>query len=169
MNAKGFSVGEIYKVGDRLAWIQDVLGLQPAPATPPAPPTPPPAASNGSTSTPPPQPTPSPSPNGGTNTQPSPTTSTGTSTLAPPQPVPTPPPPTPSAPSVYYTLVNPTKLLPATIPDKIVKIYKELQIVHVSGQRGAAPHAVGALLRILVEITAQEYLMQKHGFRHDSG
>ena len=169
MTAKGFSVGEIYKVGDRLKWIQDVLGLRPAPVTPPVRPTPQPPPSNGSTSTLTTQPTPSLWQDDGTSSQQSPSGSTGTTTLAPPQPEPTPAPPAPSAPSVYYTLVNPTKLLPATIPIKIVKIYKELQIVHISGQRGAAPHAVGALLRILVEITAQEYLVQKHGFKYDSG
>jgi hypothetical protein len=118
MNAKGFSVGEIYKVGDRLEWIQNVLGLQPAPATPPAGTTPPPpAASNGNVAAPPPQAAPSPAPSSGTATSQSTAASAGTSTLAPPQPAPA---PALSAPSVYYTLVNPTKLLPATIPDKIV-------------------------------------------------
>lgn len=168
MNAKGFSVGEIYKVGDRLAWIQDVLGLQPAPAIPLANITPAPLATsnnNATTSAPQAAPTaPSPAPSRDPASAQPTSASAGTSTLAPPPPIPTPPPP---APSVYYTLVSPTKLLPATIPAKIVKIYKELQTVHISGQR-AAPHAVGALLRILVEITAQEYLVQKHGFYVDS-
>jgi hypothetical protein len=41
--------------------------------------------------------------------------------------------------------------------------------VHVTGSRQPAPHAVAALLRILVEIAAQEYLMQKHSFEYDSG
>jgi hypothetical protein len=60
-------------------------------------------------------------------------------------------------------------VLPATIPPKIIKIYHELKTVHVAGTRQAVPHAVAALLRILVEITAQEYLEQKHGFWLDSG
>ena len=167
MNAKGFSVSDIYHATDRLKWIQDVLGLQPAPATPPQAPTPSPttAATNGSTSTPAPQPAPTATTGNGTATSPSSTSGVGTSTLAPPQPTPA---PAPAAPSVYYMLVNPTKMLPATIPTKIIKIYKELQTVHVTGSR-QAPHAVAALLRILIEITAQEYLMKKHGFWYDSG
>jgi len=40
--------------------------------------------------------------------------------------------------------------------------------VNVSGSK-AAPHAVGALLRILVEVTAQEYLMKTQGFYYDRG
>lgn len=168
MKAKGFSVAEIYKVGQRLDWIQDVLGLQPAAATPPASSTPPtPAASNGNTATPAPQPVPSPAPSGGTSTQPSPAAGGGTSTPTPPPPTPAPT-PAPAAPSVYYTLVNPTKLLPPTTPEKVQKIYKELQIVNVTGQRQPAPHAVGALLRILIEVTAQEYLMKTQGFFYDS-
>jgi hypothetical protein len=164
MEAKGFSVGEIYTVDQRLEWIQNVLELQPAPATPPAGTTPPPpAASNGNAAAPAPQAAPSPAPSSGTATSQSTAASAGTSTLAPPQAA---PPPTPSAPSVYYTLVNPTRPLPATIPDKIVKIYKELKTVNISGSR-SAPHAVGALLRILVEITAQEYLMKTQGFYYD--
>lgn len=164
MEAKGFSVGEIYTVDQRLEWIQDVLELQPAPATPPAGTTPSPAASNGN-APPPPQAAPSPAPSSGTATSQSTAASAGTSTLAPPQPTPA---PAPSAPSVYYTLVNPTKMLPATIPDKIVKIYKELKIVNISGSGSrAAPHAVGALLRILVEVTAQEYLIKTQGFYYD--
>jgi hypothetical protein len=169
MQAKGFSVGEIYKVEDRLNWIQDVLGLQPAPATQPADIIQPPLLDhNGSTNAPTTQPAPPPSSNGSTNTQQSPAAGAGTSTLAPPQPVPTPTPPNPpapSAPSVYYMLVNPTKVLPQTISGKIRIIYKELQTVHVTGSR-QAPHAVAALLRILIEITAQEYLIKKQGFNY---
>jgi hypothetical protein len=154
MNAKGFSVGEIYKVGDRLEWIQNVLELQPAAPSPSAD-TDTPTPSNGNTNIPVPQIVPSLSPyNGAATAQPT-TASAGTSTLAPPQPTIT---PAPSAPSVYYTLVNPTKLLPAATPEKIV---------NVTGQR-RAPHAVAALLRILIEITAQEYLMRKQGFYYDS-
>jgi len=172
MNAKGFSVNDIYHATDRLQWIQDVLGLQPAPATPPTSSTPPPpAASNGKTAAPaapPPQAQLWPAPDSSAAAPQSTAPGVGTSTLAPPQPIPTPLPPAPSAPSVYYTLVNPTKLLPATIPVKIVKIYKELQIVYISGSvQRAAPHAVGALLRILVEITALEYLMKKQKFYYD--
>jgi len=166
MQAKGFRVNDIFYVTDRLNWIQDVLGLQPAVATSPADNTPAPAASNGSTATPAPQPVPSPSPNGGA--QPSPAAGAGTSTPTPSQPTPAPAPtPIPPAPSVYYTLVNPTKVLPPAIPEKIQKIYRELQIVHVTGTR-QAPHAVGALLRILIEITAQEYLVKKQSFYYDS-
>ncbi len=159
MQAKGFSVGDIYKVDDRLKWIQDVLGLQPAPATPqpatPPPPAPSAAPSFQVASSPtlgshaaPPQPT---------------AASAATGTLAPTQPAPA---PAQAAPSVFYTLVSPTKVLPPTILDKIRIIYKELQTVNVTGQR-QAPHAVAALLRILIEITAQEYLMKKQGFRLD--
>jgi len=165
MKAKGFSVGEIYRVGDRLEWIQNVLGLQPAPATQPADITPPPPASaNGNAATPVSQAVPSPALSSGNANPQSTATSVGTSILAPPQPVSA---PAPSAPSIYYTLVNPTKQLPATTPDKIRTIYKELQIVSVTGQR-RAPHAVAALLRILIEITAQEYLMRKQAFYYDS-
>jgi hypothetical protein len=170
MSAKGFSVTDIYHAPDRLQWIQDVLGLQPAPATPsPAQtPTPSPVASNGNSASPTPQPTPAAAPSGSNGASQPSATGTGTSTAAPPQPVSPPAPPPPVAPSVYYTLVSPTRVLPATIPTKIVKIYKELQIVHVTGQR-QAPHAVAALLRILIEITAQEYLIRKQGFGYDSG
>ncbi len=166
MNAKGFSVSDIYHATDRLNWIQDVLGLQPAPVTPaPAPtPSPAPAASNGSAATPASQPAPGGTPSNGTAPSLSSTASAGTNT-PPPQPAPA---PAPAAPSVYYSLVNPTKVLPQTIPGKIRIIYKELQTVHVTGSR-QAPHAVAALLRILIEITAQEYLMKKHDFWDDRG
>ncbi|MFL5624258.1 MAG: hypothetical protein ACJ788_01520, partial [Ktedonobacteraceae bacterium] len=163
ISAEDFAVGQIYTAPQRLKWIQNVLTPQPTPpSTSVDISTPSPAPSNGATPTPAPQPVPLPS-NGGTGTQQSTSASVGTSTLTPPQPA---LPPAPSGPGVYYTLVNPTKLLPATIPTKIVKIYKELQIVNITGQR-AAPHAVGALLRILVEITAQEYLMKTQGFYPD--
>lgn len=171
MSADDFAVGQIYNAPQRVQWIQDVLGLQPAPATPPAGPAVlPAAASIGNAATSTNQATSSPAPT--VNVTPplpaasqSTAASAGTNTLAP---SPTPPPPATSAPNTYSTLVDPMKPLPATILPKIVKIYKELQTVYISGQR-AAPHAVGALLRILVEITAQEYLEQKHGFREDSG
>jgi hypothetical protein len=168
MQDKDFSVAQIYKVGQRLEWIQGVLGLQPAAATPPVDITQPAAAaSNGKAAAPPPQATPSPAPStGAASAQPA-TVSAGTSTLAPPQPAPA---VAPAAPSVYYTLVNPTKLLPATTPPKIVSIYKELQTVYISGPRQrTAPHAVAALLRILIEITAQEYLVRKQSFYNDGG
>lgn len=168
MNIKGFSVRNIDHAPDRLKWIQDVLGLQPAPATSPASPMQPPAVSNGRTNAPTTQPAPSLWPDGSINSQQSPAAGTGKSTLAPPQPVPTPA-PAPAAASHYYSLVNPTNVLPATIPPKIIKIYHELKTVHVAGTRLAAPHAVAALLRILVEITAQEYLERKHDFYLDSG
>src|SRR5205823_6024066 len=114
MKAKGFNVGEIYRVGDRLEWIQNVLGLQPAPVTQPADITPPsPTSANGNAATPASQAAPSPALNSGTANTQSTAASAGTSTLAPPQPVSA---PAPFAPSVYYTLVNPTKQLPATTP-----------------------------------------------------
>ncbi len=165
MNAKGFGVRDIDHVTDRLKWIQDVLGLQPAPAAaPPASsPTPAPAASNGKSASPAPQPAPAAAPSGGNSATQSSTASPGTGTAPPP---PASPPP-PSTPSVYYTLVDPTKVLPPTIPEKIRSIYKELQIVNIARYR-PAPHAVAALLRILVEITAQEYLIKKQSFSYDS-
>src|SRR5438045_228812 len=76
------------------------------------------------------------------------------------------PAPTPTSQSSSYTLVDSSKTLPSTTPDKIKSIYRELQIVNLTGRYGA-PHAVGALLRILLEITAQEYLTKKHGFLLD--
>jgi hypothetical protein len=115
-------------------------------------------------STPTPQTAPSSSPSNGT-TAPQPTApSAATSTLTPPAPAPT---PAPTSPGGYYTLVDQNKSLPSTTPEKIKSIYRELQIVNITGQR-AAPHAVAALLRILLEITAQEYLMKKQGFQLDS-
>lgn len=165
MKAKGFSVGDIYKVNDRLKWIQDVLGLQAAPATPqPATtPTPAPAAANGNAAAPSSQAAASPAPSSAAATPQPAAAGAVTSTLMPLQPAPT---PAPAAPSVFYTLVNPTKVLPQFVPEKIRIIYRELQTVNVTGQR-QAPHAVAALLRILIEITAQEYLMRKQGFQLD--
>ena len=167
MQAKGFRVNDIFYATDRLKWIKDVLNLQPAPVTPaPTPsPSPAPASTNGSTPVPVPTPVPAATPSNGTATSPSSTAGVGTSTPTPTQPTPA---PASAAPSIYYTLVNKTNWLPATTPPKIIKIYTELQMVRVTGA-GQAPHAVAALLRILVEITAQEYLEQKHGFYLDSG
>lgn len=160
MKAKDFGVGEIYKVGQRLEWIRNVLAPQlAAPKSSVATNTSRPASSNTGTNTT----APSPSPSGATNRSQPAVPSDGSSTPMPPQPAPT---PAPTSPYSYQTLINPTKTLPATAPPKIAEIYKELQIVNIIGPR-QAPHAVGALLRILVEITAQEYLLRTQGFTYD--
>ena len=165
MSAKDFSVGQIYRVGQRLEWIRNVLAPQTAAPNPPDDTNISASASpNDNTTAPTLKVAPSASPSNGINTQQSPAASGGTSTLSTPQPVPT---PVPTSLYSYQTLINPTKTLPATAPAKIAEIYKELQIVYITGPR-SAPHAVAALLRILLEVTAQEYLMRKQGFRYDS-
>jgi len=162
MSAKDFAVSQIYHAPQRVEWIKDVLAQKPAAPNPPKDTTTQPTTSPSSNaSIPTPQPAPSPVPSNDTKTP----TPGAPSTPPPPQPSPTPAPPNPN---IYYTLVNPTKSLSATAPDKIASIYKELQIVNITG-RNAAPHAVAALLRILLEITAQEYLVRKQGFRIDGG
>jgi hypothetical protein len=165
MSAADFNVGKIYTLDQRSAWIRNILAPQPAerspseaPAAPPAP-----SPSNGNTTAPGPRPAPSPS-NGASTPQPvAPSTGTNTATMPPPTPA-----PTPIGQGSSYALVDSNKTLPPTTPDKIKSIYRELQIVNITG-RSAAPHAVGALLRILIEITAEEYLMMKQGFRFDGG
>src|SRR5260370_15387305 len=113
-----------------------------------------------------PKPPKTPKPSKGDTNSSQPTVSNGNSnTPTPPQPSPSPSPPSNNQNS-YQTLINPAKSLPLTTPDKITEIYKELQTVTISGSR-AAQHAVGALLRILVEITAQEYLMKTQQFYYD--
>jgi len=164
MSAEDFNVGKIYTLAQRSAWVQNVLAPQPAAPSPSETGgTPAPVSSNGNASTPTPQPVPSPSPSNGTAPQPT-APSAATSTLTSPALAPT---PAPASPGGYYTLVDPNKSLPPTTPEKIKSIYRELQIVNITG-RSAAPHAVAALLRILLEITAQEYLMRKQGFQLDS-
>jgi hypothetical protein len=175
MSAPTFVVSHIYRANQRLEWIKDVLAQQPPTSNSPvsiptsAPVSP---ASNGS----------GPASQGvlpfssssNNNTLQSAASNNDVSVSLVSQPPPSPSPtagpvlpPPPSNSNNYPTLVNPTKLLPTTAPAKIASVYKELQTVYLFGQR-AAPHAVGALLRILVEIIAQEYLMKKHGFKYDS-
>jgi hypothetical protein len=164
MSARDFGVGQIYKVDQRLEWIKDVLAPKQAVSIPSGDTaTSTLAPSNGNAGTPAPKAAPSPSPSNGTSATQSPAANGDSITSTPPQPSPY---PSPASPYSYQTLINPTKTLPATAPAKVAEIYKELQIVYITGQR-SAPHAVAALLRILLEITAQEYLMRKQGFYHD--
>jgi len=182
MRAKDFVVGHIYKVEQRLEWVKKVLAQKPsAPNSPKDISTSPPDSSSINTNTnnntntniktsafapnPAPQPSPTPKPPKDDTNMSKPTAHSGNSNT------PTSPQPSPSSSSnnqnSYQTLINPAKSLPATTPAKIAEIYKELQTVALFGSR-AAPHAVGALLRILVEVTAQEYLMKTQKFYYDS-
>lgn len=167
MGAGDFVVSQIYKSDQREQWIHDVLAPPPMLAPQPSQKvTPLPASSNSTANTPAPSPAPTVTPSVSTNTSQATTLSGVTNTSAStPQPAPTPP-PSPINPSNYQTLVNPANPPPVTSSTKIVEIYKELQTVYLTGQR-AAPHAVGALLRILIEITAQEYLLKTQGFQYD--
>ncbi len=60
-------------------------------------------------------------------------------------------------PYTYTSLIDPRKELPSKISPKIIKIYKELQIVSLD----VAPHASAFLLRALIEISVKSYLKKK--------
>lgn len=56
--------------------------------------------------------------------------------------------------SVYTSLIDPEKTLATKVNPKLLKIYKELQIISVD----VAPHATAFLLRVLIEISVKSYL-----------
>lgn len=69
--------------------------------------------------------------------------------------------------SKYYSgLINPEEQLPKSlVGTKIDEIFKELQHIEVE----KTPHATGALVRILIEVTSKKYLEKNHNFKDDSG
>ena len=172
IGASGFSVRQIYHADQRVEWIGKVLApTSPTPQPSPITHTPSSASSNSNTASPAPAPSPNPNPvpavppSVNTNTSQTTTVSGSITNTSAPPPSPTSV-PAPANPSSYTTLINHMNPLPATSSTKVVEIYKELQTVNVTGQR-QAPHAVAALLRILIEIAAQEYLIKKQSFRLD--
>ncbi|HMQ01594.1 MAG TPA: hypothetical protein PKD79_00780 [Candidatus Doudnabacteria bacterium] len=58
----------------------------------------------------------------------------------------------------YTSLINPSDNPPRKVPKKIISIFKELQVVPVD----ITPHAVGFLMRVLIELSVKNYLKGQH-------